>query len=92
MAERKALEAVVHGRVQGVGFRAHTYDRATALGLSGHVANRWDGAVEVYAEGPEEALRRLIAWLQRGPAFARVDRVDVRWLEPGGAPARFEIH
>ena len=62
MAERKALEAVIHGRVQGVGFRAHAQDRATALGLAGHVANRWDGAVEVYAEGP---IRR--SWTQLSP-------------------------
>jgi acylphosphatase len=88
----KALEAVVYGRVQGVGFRAHTQDRATALGLAGHVANRWDGAVEVYAEGPEEALRQFVSWLHRGPAFARVDRVEVRWLAPSGVPARFEVH
>ncbi|NLD71235.1 MAG: acylphosphatase [Chloroflexi bacterium] len=92
MAADKAFEAVVHGRVQGVGFRAHTQDRALALGLVGHVANRWDGAVEVYAEGSEDALRQLLAWLHRGPTFARVDRVEVHWVAPGGAEGRFAAH
>jgi acylphosphatase len=65
----------VEGRVQGVGFRWNTVQRARRLGLQGRVWNRDDGAVEVHASGPEAALDTLEAFLQRGPSAARVDEV-----------------
>lgn len=71
----KRLEARVYGWVQGVGFRAYTRWRANELGLNGYVRNLPDGSVEVVAEGPEEALKRLIDYLWVGPG--RVD--DVKW-------------
>ena len=86
-----ALHATVHGRVHGVGFRAHTQDIAIRLGLVGYVTNRWDGTVEVLAEGSPEALRRLLSWLERGPALARVKRVEMRWQESSGQFDRFEV-
>src|SRR5207244_1925247 len=72
----KRLKARVVGRVQGVFFRASTEDQAQALGLTGWVRNTSDGAVEVLAEGEEQSLQRLVAWLQRGPSGARVDGVE----------------
>jgi acylphosphatase len=80
---------VVNGVVQGVGFRAATRSAATRLGVVGFVRNRADGAVEGEAEGADEALARFRAWLQKGPAFAAVERVE--WLPlaaPRDAPAR----
>jgi acylphosphatase len=72
-----AITAYVHGRVQGVGFRYWASRRACALGLSGHARNLADGSVEVYAEGPPEALRALAEALREGPVASRVERVDV---------------
>ncbi|MFZ5723908.1 MAG: acylphosphatase [Pseudomonadota bacterium] len=68
----------VGGRVQGVGFRAATQREALRLGVSGHARNLPDGRVEVLAVGEEAAVAALVAWLQRGPPSARVDRVDVQ--------------
>jgi len=47
---------VVHGRVQGVGFRYFVERVARQLGLDGYVKNRADGTVEVYASGRAEQL------------------------------------
>jgi acylphosphatase len=74
------LHAIVHGRVQGVSFRFYTRDEADALGLTGWVANRDDGSVEVVAEGPRAALDRLAAWLHHGPPGARVTDVHIDFL------------
>lgn len=73
-----ARRAVVHGDVQGVGFRWWAAREAGRLGLRGWVANRDDGTVEVHAEGDEAAVRELVGLLGTGPRHARVARVAVR--------------
>ncbi len=88
-AER--LHAIIHGRVQGVNFRYYTQLQAQALDLTGWVANRPDGTVEVVAEGPRAALDQLLGFLHHGPSHARVDRVDADWLKPTGRFARFQV-
>ena len=72
----RRLFARVSGRVQGVGFRATTVDVARRLGLGGWVRNLPTGEVELEAEGPDEALDALLAFLQTGPRGARVDGVS----------------
>ena len=90
-AELRALRALVHGRVQGVGFRWSTVRQAHALGLSGTVANQPDGTVEVVAEGDMSRLTRLVSWLEKGPPGARVSHVDVEWLPWSGAYDSFGV-
>lgn len=85
------LEATVHGRVQGVGFRWFASRTASRLELNGWVSNRPDGSVLVVAEGPETALDGLLAALQRGPAGAQVERVDIRRADATGGLMGFEI-
>jgi acylphosphatase len=65
--------------VQGVGFRYSTVREARRLGLSGYVRNLPDGSVEVVAEGEEQVLERLAAWLRRGPPGAHVRQVHRRF-------------
>lgn len=90
MSDRR-LEAVVAGRVQGVGFRYWTAERATLLGLVGWVRNEDDGSVRLVAEGPDEALDRLERELHDGPAAARVDAVAATRLPATGEFVRFAI-
>jgi acylphosphatase len=73
----RRIRAQVHGRVQGVAFRASTRRAASALGVSGYARNCADGSVEVLAEGPPEAVERLLGFVRRGPPAARVERLDV---------------
>jgi len=75
----KQVQLFVRGRVQGVFFRASAQREAKRLGLTGWVKNRLDGGVEILAEGEEDELKDLIAWANKGPSAARVERVDVRW-------------
>jgi acylphosphatase len=79
------LEATVRGRVQGVGFRYYVVRRATALGLTGWVANQPDGSVRCVAEGSTSAIDELETVLRRGPMGAVVDGVQgVRMPATGG--------
>lgn len=77
--ENKRVCLIIHGKVQGVFFRASTKERANQLGLKGFVRNRQDGAVEVIAEGHEKDLTKLIDWCQTGPNLAHVDFVEQDW-------------
>ncbi len=85
------VTAIVTGLVQGVNFRWFTQRRASELGLVGHVRNRSDGSVELVAEGPHDALERLLDAVRVGPASAVVENVQVDWDAPTGEFHRFEI-
>jgi DNA ligase D-like protein (predicted 3'-phosphoesterase) len=78
------MRAVVHGRVQGVGFRDATVRRARSLGVLGWVRNADDGTVVVHAEGPDEAVEALGSWLGDGPRGAVVSRVDAERVKAEG--------
>ena len=79
------LRAVVHGRVQGVGFRAFAARRAGELRLTGYARNLSDGvSVEVIAEGPRAALDALLAALRIGHSGAYVEKVDASWSAASG--------
>ena len=75
----KHYQIRVHGKVQGVFFRASTLREAVRLGLKGWVRNEPDGTVLIAAEGDPQSLDQLLAWCQHGPEFANVRKVD--WQE-----------
>jgi acylphosphatase len=87
----KRIEAIVYGRVQGVAFRYATHNQAIQLHLTGWVMNRPDGSVRVVAEGIERDLATLASWLHEGPAAARVELVDLDWLDATGEFSKFTI-
>jgi acylphosphatase len=69
------LHVLIHGRVQGVGFRWFVHREASELDLRGWVRNTEDGDVEVVAAGKPADLTELRASLRRGPRGSRVDRL-----------------
>jgi acylphosphatase len=85
------LHAIVHGDVQGVGFRYFVQRKAQQLGLRGWVRNNDDGTVELVAEGSRQELEQLKRALEEGPRLARVRRVETRWSEGSGDLDRFEL-
>jgi len=85
------LHAVIHGDVQGVGFRYFITRHAQASGLRGWVRNRSDGGVELVAEGERSDLDQLLRVARQGPRHARVDSVDAEWSEARGGLDRFDL-
>ena len=91
MSATDRLEAIVRGRVQGVGYRYFVLDRALDLGVSGWVANESDGSVRCRAEGtrvPSSACSTRSARVRRAPG---VDRIETTWSVGTGDLGRFQV-
>jgi acylphosphatase len=86
---RKRL--IIQGRVQGVWFRDSTRQEARSLNVTGWVKNRRDGGVEAVAEGPEDAVGRLIQWCHHGPPAAEVSSVEENEEEWTGEFSSFDV-
>jgi len=74
---KEAIHIIVHGRVQGVWFRAGTKEKADELGLLGWVKNRTEGTVEIHAEGEKLLLEKFITWCRIGTPAADVTSLDI---------------
>jgi acylphosphatase len=72
----QACRWLVSGRVQGVGYRWFTVQRARALDVAGWVSNLQDGRVEVVARGFPDQLAALEGALRLGPGGANVESVE----------------
>lgn len=78
MSDPIIVHVVVHGRVQGVGFRAFVEHHAHMRGLEGWVRNRRDGTVEVVLAGDRKSVEGMVAVCRIGPLPAKVDALDQR--------------
>ena len=89
--ETRTIEIIVHGGVQGVGFRWFTMQVAEQLGLNGTVANLHDGTVRIVAQGSGVALERLQAMVRQGPPFANVTHLQVQEMPYAALDGGFKI-
>jgi acylphosphatase len=78
---------LIHGHVQGVGFRVSCQRRAADAGVGGWVRNTERGDVEAAFEGLPRAVDALVAWCRQGPSWARVEGVDIIVEAPRGESA-----
>ena len=85
-----ARHLLIHGVVQGVGFRWSLAVQAEKHGLRGWVRNRDDGAVEAHLEGAQDDVEAVVEWAHDGPRFAHVTHVEVQPVADEGT-ATFEL-
>ena len=85
----KAERVVIHGKVQGVWYRAWTVDQARQRRLSGWVRNRGDGTVEAVFAGDPAVVEAMIEACRTGPKHARVGEIE---RFPAEAPAEKGFH
>lgn len=76
MIANRIAHVRIHGRVQGVGFRAWTQHQAQLHGLTGWVRNRQDGSVEAVFSGSGEMVEVMLKACHQGPAHSLVHRVE----------------
>ena len=77
----KKIQAIVLGKVQGVGYRMYTQTQAEQLGLVGFVQNLSDGTVKIVAAGEDDKVDALIDWAKSGSPPAKVDDLQTETME-----------
>ena len=91
MGGKKAVEALISGRVQGVCYRMETERAARRIGVTGWVRNLPDGSVKAMFEGDCERVDAILMWCEKGPPMARVDDVIVKETPFSGVYDDFDI-
>ena len=89
--DRVNMHAFIEGRVQGVGFRYFTQQKAEMLGITGWVRNCWDGRVELSAEGSREDIDRFYGYLEQGPPSSIVKKINVDYSAASGKFQTFSV-
>ncbi len=69
----------VTGKVQKVGFRFLSLQKAYELGIRGYVKNLPEkDSVFIEAEGEEDAICTFLSWLRKGPPFSEVKNIEFK--------------
>ena len=84
------VQAIYHGDVQGVGFRATAAGQARGLAVHGHVRNCPDGTVQLVAEGEPEQVKQLLERIATAMRH-HIDHVDTVDLPAKGETGGFRI-
>lgn len=88
---RQSVKVIVKGRVQGVGFRWFTREKARNLGLTGYVRNLPNGNVEIRAEGEQQDINDLIHLLRQGPSWSQVTDLEIDEVQSQGKYDDFNV-
>lgn len=73
---KKNVKIIIHGKVQGVGFRFSAVEKALEWNLTGTVQNYEDNKLELEVEGELDDLQKFLKWCHRGPEGAKIEKVD----------------
>ncbi len=88
---RRRLQVLYSGRVQGVGFRYQAKRIAAGFEVVGIVRNLADGRVEIETEGTVDELKEFLQAI-RESGLGPMIRGEVEfWSEPVGGFRGFEI-
>ncbi|MEO6404833.1 MAG: acylphosphatase [Ferruginibacter sp.] len=75
------LKLVIHGKVQGVFFRASASKIAELNHITGWIKNTADGKVEALVTGNSGDIKQFTNWCSQGPPKANVNKVETVEIE-----------
>ena len=75
---KKSVRLYIEGTVQGVFFRAFIKENAERHNIKGFVRNLEDGRIEVFAEGDNEEVDKVIEMIKKGPKHSEIRNVEVK--------------
>lgn len=89
--EKSAVEMIIEGNVQGVGFRYYAQRKATLLDLTGYVLNMHNGKLKIKVEGIKEHVEIYIKEIEKGPPLSKIDNISITWKPYTGKFRNFSI-
>ncbi len=75
---KKSVRLYVNGAIQGVFYRAFVKDQAEKLNVKGFVRNLEDGRVEVFLEGNNEDVDKMVELCKKGPKHSQIRSVEIK--------------
>ena len=75
---KKSVRAYVEGTVQGIFFRAFVKENAERHNVKGFVRNLEDGRVEIFLEGNNDDVDKMINLCKIGPKHSNIRNVEVK--------------
>ncbi len=75
---KKSVRLYIKGTVQGIFFRQFVKENAERYNVKGFVRNLEDGRVEVFAEGNQEDVEKLVELCKQGPKHSQIANVEVK--------------
>ena len=91
VVNRKRMQIVYSGNVQGVGFRYNVKSTATGFEVTGSVRNLPDGRVELIAEGSKPELEAFRQAIRDSGLDHFIDDEKIAWSEAQSQFRGFEI-
>lgn len=75
---KKSVRLYVEGTVQGVFFRNFVKENAEKENVHGFVRNLEDGRIEVFLEGDNEKVDRMVELCKKGPRHSQIRNVVLK--------------
>lgn len=77
MTNYNAVQIIVYGKVQGVGFRRTTQHLAETMLITGTIENKSDGSVKIIAQGKN--INKFIGKIKQSPTpYGKVSNIDIK--------------
>ena len=89
--ERRRMQILYSGRVQGVGFRYAVRTLAAGYEVTGAVRNLADGRVELTAEGQKKELEAFREAIHEAGLAANIRNEEAHWDDARGGFSGFAI-
>ena len=75
---KKSVRLYINGMVQGMFFRGFVKENAEKHNVKGFVRNLEDGRVEVFLEGDNDSVEKMIELCRKGPKHSQIRNVEIK--------------
>lgn len=75
---KKSVRMYIDGTVQDVFFRGFVKENAERHNVKGFVRNLEDGRVEIFIEGNNEDVDKVMELCKKGPKNSQIKGIDIR--------------
>ena len=75
---KKSVRLYINGTVQGVFYRGFVKENAEKHNVKGFVRNLEDGRVEVFLEGDNDSVDKMIELCKKGPKHSQIRNIEIK--------------